>query len=436
MALGGGTFINTNKILPGSYINFVSAKRTSSSLTERGISAIALELDWCVEGEVFKVTNEEFQRYALKKFGYDSSHEKLKGLRDLFKNIREGYFYKLNTGVKAQNKYATAMYGGIRGNDLKIKIETNVNEPSKFDVITLLDNKEVDSQTVANKSELQSNEWVTFNSDITLEATAGTPLTGGTNGDPVTGTEYQKFLDKIESYNFHALGCLSTDEDIKNLFVTFTKRMRNEIGAKYKLCLYKHHTCDFEGALSVENSVKDNGELESSLVYWTTGIEAGCEVNKSNTNKKYDGEFTIDVDYTQLELEEALLAGKFIFHKVGNEVRVLEDINTFVSFTEDKNKDFSSNQTIRVLDQIANDIAIIFNTKFLGKVPNNESGRISLWNEIVKHHKELEKIEAIENFNADDVVVEKGNDKKSVIVTDAVEVINAMAKLYMTVEVM
>ena len=137
-----------------------------------------------------------------------------------------------------------------------------------------------------------------------------------------------------------------------------------------------------------------------------------------------------------MELEEALLAGKFIFHKVGDEVRVLEDINTFVSFTEDKNKDFSSNQTIRVLDQIANDIAIIFNTKFLGKVPNNESGRISLWNEIVKHHKELEKIEAIENFNADDVVVEKGNDKKSVIVTDAVEVINAMAKLYMTVEVM
>ena len=328
------------------------------------------------------------------------------------------------------------MYGGIRGNDLKIKIEANVNESSKFDVITLLDNKEVDSQTVANKSELQSNEWVTFNSDITLEPTAGTPLTGGTNGEPVTGTEYQKFLDKIESYNFHALGCLSTDEDIKNLFVTFTKRMRNEIGAKYKLCLYKHHTCDFEGALSVENSVKDNGELESSLVYWTTGIEAGCEVNKSNTNKKYDGEFTVDVDYTQLELEEALLAGKFIFHKVGDEVRVLEDINTFVSFTEDKNKDFSSNQTIRVLDQIANDIAIIFNTKFLGKVPNNESGRISLWNEIVKHHKELEKIEAIENFNADDVVVEKGNDKKSVIVTDAVEVINAMAKLYMTVEVM
>ena len=46
MALGGGTFINTNKILPGSYINFVSAKRTSSSLTERGIAAIALELDW------------------------------------------------------------------------------------------------------------------------------------------------------------------------------------------------------------------------------------------------------------------------------------------------------------------------------------------------------------------------------------------------------
>ncbi|MFN1915589.1 hypothetical protein ACK2IE_21710 [Clostridioides difficile] len=35
-------------------------------------------------------------------------------------------------------------------------------------------------------------------------------------------------------------------------------------------------------------------------------------------------------------LEEALKTGKFIFHKVGDEVHVLEDINTFVSFTDDK----------------------------------------------------------------------------------------------------
>ena len=33
------------------------------------------------------------------------------------------------------------------------------------------------------------------------------------------------------------------------------------------------------------------------------------------------------------------------------------DINTLVTFTEDKKEDFSNNQTVRVLDQIGNDIA-------------------------------------------------------------------------------
>ncbi|MCM0739883.1 phage tail sheath subtilisin-like domain-containing protein, partial [Clostridioides difficile] len=223
--------------------------------------------------------------------------------------------------------------------------------------------------------------------------------------------------------------------EIKSLFVEFTKRMRDKVGAKFQTVLYKKSDADYEGVVSVENKIKDTELLESSLIYWTTGAIAGCDINKSNTNKTYDGEFDVDVNYTQIQLEEALKTGKFIFHKVGDEVHVLEDINTFVSSTDDKNDDFSSNQTVRVLDQIANDIAILFNTKYLGKVPNDKAGRISFWNDVVKHHKELENIRAIEDFKTDDVSVELGNDKKTVIVSDAVKVINAMSKLYMTVSV-
>lgn len=435
MALGGGIFISQNKILPGSYINFVSAKRTETSMSERGIVAFPLELDWCPEETVFKVTKEDFQRYALVKFGYEQNSPKLKGLRDLFKNAREGYFYRLNKGIKASNIFAEARYSGTRGNDLKIIIQANVDNDDLYDVSTVLETKKVDLQTVSAISELKDNDWVVWKKESSLSITASTPLSGGTNGSNVTGAEYQKFLDKIESYNFHALGCLSESEEIKNLFVAFNKRMRDDIGAKSKVVLYRKNTADYEGVISVENSIKDIYEKVSSLVYWSTGAEAGCAVNEANANKKYDGEFTVDVDYTQLELEEAVLDGKFIFHKVGDEVRVLEDINTFTSFTKEKNSDFSNNQTIRVLDQIANDIATVFNTKFSGKYPNTESGRISFWNEIVKHHKNLESIDAIENFKADDITVEKGNDKKTVVVTDAVEVINAMTKLYMTVAV-
>ncbi|MCW0703067.1 phage tail sheath family protein, partial [Clostridioides difficile] len=377
MALGGGTFVTQNKILPGSYINFISAKRATSSLSDRGIVAMPLELDWGIDEDVFQVTSDDFEKYSVKYFGYDYTHEKLKGLRDLFKNIRLGYFYKLNKGVKASCTIATAKYSGIRGNDLKVTVTTNIDDNTKFDVVTLLDNKKVDTQIAKVITDLEDNDYITWRKDATLEASAGLVFTGGTNGEAVTGAEYQAFLDKIESYSFNALGCLATTTEIKSLFVEFTKRMRDRVGAKFQTVLYKKNDADYEGVVSVENKIKDTGLLESSLIYWTTGAIAGCDINKSNTNKRYDGEFDVDVNYTQIHLEEALKTGKFIFHKVGDEVHVLEDINTFVSFTDEKNDDFSSNQSVRVLDQIANDIATLFNTKYLGEVPNDKSGRIS-----------------------------------------------------------
>ncbi|EGT3849988.1 phage tail sheath family protein [Clostridioides difficile] len=435
MALGGGTFVTQNKVLPGAYINFISAKRATSSLSDRGIVAMPLELDWGIDEEVFQVTSDDFEKYSTKYFGYDYTHEKLKGLRDLFKNIRLGYFYKLNKGVKASCSIATAKYSGTRGNDLKVIVTTNIDDNTKFDVVTLLDNKKVDTQIAKVITDLQDNDYITWKKDATLEASAGLVFTGGTNGEAVKGAEYQAFLDKIESYSFNALGCLATTTEIKSLFVEFTKRMRDKVGAKFQTVLYKKSDADYEGVVSVENKIKDKDLVESSLVYWATGAIAGCDINKSNTNKRYDGEFDVDVNYTQIQLEEALKTGKFIFHKVGDEVHVLEDINTFVSFTDDKNDDFSSNQSVRVLDQIANDIATLFNEKYLGKVPNDKAGRISFWNDVIKHHKELENIRAIEDFKTDDVSVELGNDKKTVIVSDAVEVINAMSKLYMTVSV-
>lgn len=432
MALGGGTFITQNKVLPGSYINFISAAKASANLSDRGYVAMPLELSWSVDGEVFTVTQEDFLKNSLKIFGYAYTHDKLKGLRDLFKYAQVAYLYKLNGGVKASNTYAIAKYKGIRGNDLKIIITANIDNPAKFDVSTLLDNSVVDTQTVSGAAGLVDNDYVDFITTATLVATSGTALTGGTDGAAVTGTEYQTFLDKIESYSYNTLGCLSTDETIKLLLAEFTKRMREQVGAKFQTVLYKYNTADYEGIISLDNTVTDSGALASSLVYWTTGVEGGCAVNKTCTNKKYDGEFTVDTNYTQTQLSDAIKAGKLMFHKAGSEVRVLTDINTLVSYTSEKGEDFSSNQTMRVLDQIAIDIAIMFNTKYLGDIPNDPSGRISLWNDIVDVDKALLKIRALEDFKSSDVTVAKGETKKSVVVGQTITPTNAMEQLYMT----
>lgn len=435
MALGGGTFTVQNKVLPGAYINFVSLATATATLSDRGYATMPLELDWGIEGEVFEVTNADFQKNSMKIFGYDYTSEKLKGLRDLFKNITTLFAYRLNgDGVKASNAFATAKYAGTRGNDIKIQIQVNVDNDSLFDVNTYLGTVMVDSQTVAKAADLVANNYVTFKSSAELSSTAGTPLEGGTNG-AVTGTNHQAYLDKIESYSFNAMGVVTAENTIKSLYDAFCKRMRDEVGAKFQVILY-NKASDYEGVINVKNKTTDEGWSEASLVYWVTGISAGCAVNKSNLNKVYDGEFAINVDYTQTQLTKAIQAGEFTLHQVGDDIRVLEDINSLVTETETKAYIFKDNQTIRVIDQIANDIAVLFNTKYLGAVPNDEAGRISLWADIVKHHEQLQDIRAIENFTDEDVKVSQGDTKKAVVVQDAVTVVNAMAKLYMTVTVM
>lgn len=433
MALGGGTFVTQNKDLPGAYINFISAASANAALSERGIATMPLDLDWGVDGEIFEVTNGDFQKNSMEIFGYEYTNDKLKGLRDLFLNTKILYAYKLTSGgVKAANDFATALYTGVRGNDIKITIQKNADDARLFDVKTVVGTTVVDEQTVAKAADLVANKFVTWK-DAELTVTAATPLSGGSNGT-VDGAAYQAYLDKIESYTYNTMGVVVTDETTKTLFASFVKRLRDEMGIKFQLVLY-NKAADYYGTINVKNKVTDEGWSEASLVYWVTGVSAGCEVNKSNQNKVYNGEFTVDTNYTQNQLAAAIKAGEFTLHKVGSDVRVLEDINSMVTTSDTQGDIFKDNQTIRVIDQIANDIAVLFNTKYLGVVPNDNAGRTSLWSDIVKHHQQLNDIRAIEDFADSDVSVAQGNTKKSVVVTDAVTVVNAMGKLYMTVTV-
>lgn len=435
MALGGGAFTAQNKELPGTYINFVSAASGSAALSERGIVTMPLELDWGISGEVFQVTSQEFWENSMEIFGYDQKSEKLKGLQDLFLNAHTLYAYRLNgDGAKAGNDYAEALYSGIRGNDLKIVVQTNVDDEALFDVKTMLGTVTVDQQTVAKAEDLAPNSYVKWKKDAVLEATASMPLTGGENGT-VNGTAYQAYLDKIESYTFNTMGVVTEDDATKGLFDAFVKRLREQMGVKFQLVLFDYAKADYYGTISVKNKVLDQGWSPASLVYWVTGAAAGCAVNKSNQNKMYDGGFTVDASYTQNQLRDAIKAGEFTFHMVDAKVRVLEDINTMVTTSETQGDIFKDNQTVRVIDQIGNDMAVLFQTKYLGDVLNDNAGRVSLWSDIVDHHRQLEQIRAIENFSDADVAVEQGNTKKTVVVTDAVTVVNAMGKLYMTVTI-
>ncbi|WP_255247354.1 phage tail sheath C-terminal domain-containing protein [Paucisalibacillus globulus] len=438
--LGGGTFLTQNKVLPGTYQNFISAARAFANLSARGYVALPMVLDWGPDEQVFTVSLEALQKNlennSRKVFGYEYTHPKLKGIRDVFKSAHTAFIYKINEGaVAASNTFATARYKGVRGNDLKTVISANVDEPANFDVKTFLGTTLVDEQlNVVDAAGLVDNDYVIWKDEAILAATAGTNFTLGSNGTAPTGTPHQTALDELEAYGFNTLACLSSEQPIKDLYIAYTKRMRDEVGAKFQLVGHKLGAADHEGIIDVQNDAIGESEEVFGAVYWTVGAQAGVAVNESNTNDLYDGEYTLDLSETKTtsQLKELLKAGKYVFHRNGAEIYVLEDVNTFTSFTPEKNEDFSMNQVIRVLDQIAIDTAQLFNTRYLGKVPNDAAGRITFWKDIIKHREEMQRLRAIEDYDKEALTIEQGDSKKSVVANEVVNVTVAMSQLYIT----
>lgn len=433
MALGGGVWTVQNKVLPGAYINFVSMAKALDSLGDRGIVALPLEMDWGPEDEVITINAEKFQKQALNILGYNYSDKEMKPLREIFKGSRAVKLYRINgvggkkaTGTIETGLTITAKYPGTRGNDIKVAIQNNIDSEAKFDVTTYIGTNKVDIQTVTTIEELKNNNFVEFSGTGILEATAGVPLTGGTNGT-ATGESYSSFLDKIEAEDFTTLGYAGEDEATKALFNSFTNRLRDDEGYKIITILFDYAKADFEGVISVKNN--------KELVYWVAGQSAGAAVNESLTNKIYDGEYEVNTKFKRSEFEQAITNGEFAFYQDGDDVRVLADINTFTSYKPNKSEDFSSNRVVRVLDQIANDTARIFSDYYLGKVTNDDTGRTLFKGELVNYHEQLMNIRAIEDFKEADVVVLQGPKKQDVIINASIRPTDAMEKLYMSIEV-
>ena len=430
---GGGEFIAQNKVLRGAYIKFVSSRRAAGIFSERGRAAIGLALSWGGE-ELLELEKEGFEKNAQALFGYSHLDPELRPIRELFLGAKTLLLMRLNkNGAKASKTEAgltvTAKHFGSRGNDLAVSILKLPEE--RFQIITRLSGEAVDVQTVKSTSEVKDNAFVSFSfSGQTPTAVAAIPLAGGSNGT-VTGQAHTEFLAKLEGQDFQVLAYDGNDSTVKELYVSYTKRMRQEAGVKFQTVLFQK-AADFEGVINLTTPAKEWAE---GLIYFTAGILAGAPVNRSVTGQEYTGEYEVEKEYTLKELEKGITAGEFLYHKAGGRTLVLSDINCLTSFRPEMPADFSHNQIIRVLDQIGKDIAAIFCGRYLGKVQNNADGRISFWAEITSHAQKLQASGAITDFSDSDIVVLAGEEKEAVAVSYQVTPAAAMEKLYMTVQV-
>lgn len=459
MAFGGGTWTVQNKVLPGAYINFIT-NATSNQFGERGTGCIGALLNWFGDEPVV-VTADEIMGNCKKLFGYSYSSPQMMFVREFFKHGN-----KLICGCVASNfsKAAGTVKGGypipleatkygVRGNDIQVRITKNVDDTEKFDVLTYLGGEVVAKAIgVSNVDDSLNNDFVNFKEGSANIDPGDYNLSGGTGSGEDTQIDVEAFLEKAEQYAFNAFAlCDVVYNDSYNvkdymkpyrsLVHSWCKRLRDDRGIKFQVVINGGaNDYDYEGTVVCPQNINlltDSGKEMSSkslISAWICGALAGCPVNKSLTNTTYDGELVIKADsrYSQSELENKLNGGYFVFHYVNDDMRVLSDINSFVSTTTEKGEVFKSNQTVRVIDQIAVDTAAIFNNHYLGKVQNDETGRSGFWNDLVKNRQDLANIRAITNFNGDDINVSQGDSKGTVVVTEAVQVVNAMDKLYMT----
>lgn len=256
--------------------------------------------------------------------------------------------------------------------------------------------------------------------------------------DQHTISDVKTVLAKLKTVEFNTV-CYPYDdgaEEIKTAIAEWITSMREEEGIKVNAAL-ANVDADSEGIINVVQGVilSDGTVLTAAeTTAWVAGASAGASVTTSNTGMVYTGAIDVSPRMTRLQMESAVQAGKFIF-KVDSaqNVTVVSDINSLTTFTPEKGKVMSKNRVIRTVDGIANDVTSIFEGSYVGKINNNEDGRSMLKAALVDYFSTLQNMGAIQNFDTDDVTISAGADSDAVVVDIAVQPVDSIEKIYITV---
>lgn len=443
--MAGGTWTAQNKVRAGAYINFKDVGKPLSTLGIRGVMTMPVAMSWGATITEL-LSSDLLDGKSLAKIGYTAFDDESQIFREALKNCYKAIIYRLDTGgVKAAATLgvltATAKYAGKVGNDISVQIIAN---GSTFDVITLYKDVQRDKQTGATTvSDLVNNEWVDFTGTGSLAANAGVDLAAGADGT-ISDATYATYFATLQAYKWNTMAIPQDNATARAGALAFITSMRETYGKKTQCVLFNDTTADYEGIINVVQGYKTVFEEISPETFtaYVAGLTAGSEVDKSNTYHEISGATSITypsgvLPYTEEDILEALEAGKFILStRQDGAVVVEKDINTLHTFTNDKGYVFSKNRVVRTLDEINNSISLLFEKSYIGKVDNNDDGRNIFKADVINYLTNLQNIAAIQNFNAaTDITIYAGEDIDSVVVDLAVQPVDSMEKLYMTVMV-
>ena len=452
--MAGGNFKAQNKVLPAAYVNVVSSKQPITNATERGVVfTVTQGLSWGVNGVVEVDNRTNF--LALLGVGIDDPL--VTGLRYILQKARKVFVYNFNQGAKATGTSEvlpwnfTAKYAGTKGNDVKVSVIPDPSNAERFTVSTYLKTELVDTQSVTKASELLPNDFIKptvkngalADDGLTLLESLSTPiivqLDGGTDGN--VGEQTDALIEAVETYDFNVLTAAGNEPSsaIHRLFAATAIRLREDLGRKVQAVIPEvpNYTPDHEGVIVVGNGVKlaDGTVITPTIAAgFIAGATSAAETNESLTYALFPNAVEAVPRFNEEEQIKRAKSGIMIFISNRDTAKIQVDLNSLTTFTNTKNREFSKNRVLRVLDDIANDTRETWEDHFIGRVTNDAGGRDLFKANRAEYLGRLQSLGAVADFDPSaDIQVEQGETKDSIVATINVQPTDAMEKLYLTV---
>lgn len=441
--MNGGTFTDAGRIRPGVYAN-VRAKGTSKRYEGNSGTVVIplLGYDYGPQGEFIEI-NVETPDSNMDKLGrsvFDETNEYMLQISMALLNAEKVLAYTVGTGATAEviidNMIVTAKYNGTGGNALAVSSVANAE--GGFDVNVYLNNELVETyegmEKVSDLVAKNSEKYVVFKEktpNATITESSKKSLVGGVTSAPVNA-DVTAFLDLLEMMNFDWLVMTMQEEEFNVAAVEKIRYLNEKTG---KLCgvVMAGYAADYENAINVTNSFTYGGVDLSVLAAaaYVAGAEAKATELESLTYAVVTDATGIVSPKPNEMAEKAIQDGEMFFTMNGDSVVIEYDINSLVTFTDEKTEDYRKNKIIRVHKAFIN---ALYETFVPGKFRNTEDD----WNVMESLGKALlntfEENGAITNVQDDDFVLDRTRSTgDSTYITVGLQAVDAADKYYFNI---
>ena len=455
----GGIWETQDKIRPGAYINIAYERSPQQAVNARGVVAIALPMTWGAENALTTVTSKDLSnvKEAISKLGCTALEQESLPFRLALSKASTAFVYRADTGGSkaiameldtsgGSVSILSAKYAGTSGNKLTVNVEKPMEGSSRSNVsISYISGSSVfslESFYVANFPLGLANvksKYVEF-ADATELADLPSSyegalysLSGGTNG--VLTADANEFTELLMFKQWDTVVTLVPE--MEDTIYNFVHRLRYEEGRATQFVFHSATATEkLCNSIVTSQGFKGASETVSAELFpvYVASLTAGADINESNTGLEVAGAVEIINPYSHDEIRSRLAKNEFLISYRQDGVIVIErDVN--VGEFSEKTVNIK-NRVLRCLNDINNNVSLMFNRDFLGKIDNQPDGRNLFKSAIISYMDSLQNRSAIQNFDSTtDISVEMGNDIESVLVNVAVQPVDSVEKLYMTVTV-